>query len=601
MNRREFSISTMAVSALATACAPSQGQSHTAQHAGQTQFPTKPRADATQALVSAIADAIQNNKSEIILPAGELHFWPDHGVKEVLSISNNDDVENAIAGPIDGAKNLTLRGQNTSLIFHGQITPFLIRNSSNITLANLSIDWEVPFHVEANVTSIDPQGKWIELDVPEPYQYEIRDGEFVFKGEGFEQVTTKRVMHFNRERRETEYMHHTANIGTGGPDAVRARFKLEALSPRRFRVSSKQGKLPRPPKLGNVLTLMPPIRMCPAVFLEDSKNVTFKNVTIHHSGCMGIIAQTCENITLQNSHVIPSGNRYISTCVDATHFVNCSGTVTVENGNFSNHIDDALNIHGTYGKIIERIDSKTIKCQFAHFQQYGVRNFRDGDKVSIADGTNVNVYLETVISKVEYVSGQYFTIKFEHDLPSNLALGDVVNNLSRQANLIYRGNSVSKNRARGILISTFGTVLVEDNYFHSQGAAIRISGGVDHWYESGPVSQVMIRNNEFDHCSYNKKGEPLITVICVDAEDKTSTKPYHDTVAITGNTFRTEHGDFVDAYRVGNLIFENNTIIVEPYQDANAHTQTPFELEAIGNHSIKNNTITGYSWPVFET
>ncbi len=601
MNRREFSFAGVAVSALATACATTQDQSKSPHASGQTYFPTSPRADATKALVTAVRDAIQHNISEIILPPGELHFWPDHGIKEVLSISNNDDVENSIAAPIDGAKNLTIRGQNTALIFHGKITPFLIRNSKNITLENLSIDWEIPFHVEADIDAIDPAGKWIDLSVPEPYQYEIRDGDFVFKGEGFEQVTTKRVMHFNRERRETEYMNHTANIGTGGPDAVREKFHIEALTARRFRVSAKQGKLGNPPKVGNVLALMPPIRMCPAAFLEDSQNIHFKNVTIHHSGCMGIIAQTCENITLEKTHVIPSGNRMISTCVDATHFVNCAGTITVEDGNFSNHIDDALNIHGTYGKIIERIGKKTVKCQFAHFQQYGVRNFRAGDKVSIADGTNVNVYLETIAANIEYVSGQYFTITFNEDLPANLAIGDVVNNLSRQANLIFRGNSVSKNRARGILISTFGTVLVENNYFHSQGAAIRISGGVDHWYESGPVSNVMIRNNEFDHCSYNTKGEPLITVICVDAENSTSTAPYHDTVAITGNTIRTEHGDFLDAYRVGTLIFEDNTIIVEPYQDAHAQTDTPFDLKAIKTLSIKNNSITGYSWPAFQS
>lgn len=600
MNRREFSKigASLATASLATSCA----QTTPAYTKLGIAFSSEKRADATPTLVALVQSAIRNNQPEILLPPGELHFWPDHGIKEILSISNNDDVENNIAAPIDGAKNLTIRGQNTSLIFHGQITPFLIRNSENIRLENLSIDWETPFHVEAKVDKVDPQGKWIELDVPPPFQYEIRNGEFVFKGEGFEQVKTKRVMHFNRERRETEYMHHTANIGTGGPDHIRARFKLEAISPRRFKASVKKGKLPKPPNEGNILALMPPIRMCPAAFLEDSKNITFKNVTIHHSGCMGIIGQTCENIKLENSNVIPSGNRFISTCVDATHFVNCSGTIQIENGDFSNHIDDALNVHGTYAKVIELIDKQTVKCQFAHFQQYGVRNFKDGDKVSVADGRNVNVFHESNIEKVTYLTGgQYLTIKFKTELPEQLAEGDVINNLDRQADLIFKGNSVSKNLARGILISTYGTVLVENNYFHSQGAAIRISGGVDHWYESGPVSQVMIRNNEFDHCSFNKKGEPIITAICVDAENNNSNQPYHDTIAVIGNKIRTEHSDFIDAYRVGTLIFENNEIIVEPYQDAQAQSKTPFDVKKIKKLSIKNNTVTGYSWSIFKS
>ena len=53
---------------------------------------------------------------------------------------------------------------------------------------------------------------------------------------------------------------------------------------------------------------------------------------------------------------------------------------------------------------------------------------------------------------------------------------------------------------RGILISTPGKVIVEDNYFATAGTPILIEGDTSHWFESGGTEDVLIRNNVFDNC-----------------------------------------------------------------------------------------------------
>ncbi|MFC7293069.1 right-handed parallel beta-helix repeat-containing protein [Hirschia litorea] len=597
LNRRQFSVLGVAASGVMLAGCDDEKEEPVKKVDG---FSAQSREDATPALVAAIKHAVANNLSQIDLPAGELHFWPDAGEEKFLNISNNDSRDFKIAGLLDGISDLTIKGQGTSLVFHGLVVPFSIQNASNIKFENLSIDWEVPFHLEGKVEAVDQvDGRWIEITIPEEFSYRLEDGKLVFVGEDFEQEGLKRILEFDATRKETAYKVWDNGFMARDHSNVRPHI-IEEIAPRRLKISVQDAGFKSLPSVGNVVIMQPSNRWAPAFFVEDSKNVTFRNVTIYHAGCMGIIAQTSEDITLDGLNVLPSGDRYVSTCVDATHFVNCSGTISVENGDFSNHIDDAVNVHGIYLRVLEADGANAFKAELAEFQQHGVRPVREGDFISLADAKGVDVYYTSRVKSAVYESRTMVRIELDRDVPAQLADGDVVNILNRQANLVIRGNKIGQNRARGILISTAGTVLVEDNKFHAPGSAIRISGGVDHWYEAGPTSQIMIRKNEFNHCLYGVWGQSIIDIICVDSEESQSETPFHDTVIIKDNLFRTEHGDFITAYRVGTLMFEGNQIIVEPYQKADAQTKTPFDLKAVGKFVLKDNQVEGYNWPIFD-
>ena len=74
------------------------------------------------------------------------------------------------------------------------------------------------------------------------------------------------------------------------------------------------------PKPGNTLLVLQDMRISPAIFIADSRDVAVTDVTIHHSGAMGVIGQRSSGITLKRLRVTPrpGSGRLVSTTVDAT-------------------------------------------------------------------------------------------------------------------------------------------------------------------------------------------------------------------------------------------------------------------------------------------
>lgn len=77
--------------------------------------------------------------------------------------------------------------------------------------------------------------------------------------------------------------------------------------------------------VGNIMTFGAGTRNYPGFVISDSKDVQLKNITIHHTGGMGVVGQRSHNISLDSCTVSPSEGRIISCTADATHFTNCTG------------------------------------------------------------------------------------------------------------------------------------------------------------------------------------------------------------------------------------------------------------------------------------
>ena len=76
--------------------------------------------------------------------------------------------------------------------------------------------------------------------------------------------------------------------------------------------------------------------------------------------------------------------------------------------------------------------------------------------------------------------------------------GTTMDNLDCQPDLVFTGNRVANNRARSLIFSTQGKVLIADNHFDQPvNEAIKVLGDANFWFESGPVSDVTIKNNVF--------------------------------------------------------------------------------------------------------
>ena len=129
------------------------------------------RTDCTPGVRSALEQAIASKSKRLALEPGEYHFWPDFAFEKYLFVSNNDEGLHRIAFPVIDASDLTIDGQGARLIFHGQITPFVLRGCRNVTLCHVEIDWEHAFHGEARI--VDAGNGYVDLAISNDFPYRV--------------------------------------------------------------------------------------------------------------------------------------------------------------------------------------------------------------------------------------------------------------------------------------------------------------------------------------------------------------------------------------------------------------------------------------------
>ncbi len=90
---------------------------------------------------------------------------------------------------------------------------------------------------------------------------------------------------------------------------------------------------------------------------------------------------------------------------------------------------------------------------------------------------------------------------------------------------------------RGILVSAGEHVLIENNFIDVPYAAIVVPGDAMEWYESGFVSELIIRNNTINS-GYG--AEPLLLSAAIDVcphMTAGATTVYHGRIVLDNNTF----------------------------------------------------------------
>lgn len=315
----------------------------------------------------------------------------------------------------------------------------------------------------------------------------------------------------------------------------------------------------RVPPVGNVLAFVGGRRYCSGVFCNDSKDIKFQEIDVFSTIGMGFIAQTCENITLDAFHALRKEPALCSTGADATHFVACRGKVTIENSIFEAMIDDAVNIHGIYTKVIGKQENE-IFIKEMHGEATGIHIYKGGDKVQVVNKKSLIPYTEKTIAEVEYINDSVVRLALR-ETTEDIILGDTLENISQPVDFVFRNNTVRNNRARGMLIANRGKSLVEHNYFHSSGTAIKFESDGEDWFESGPTEDVVIRDNVFDNCKHGNWGEYVIE--CQERSAVEKDKYFHGKIQISENEFRLLDCKAIKMDNVAEFICFDNKFITE--------------------------------------
>jgi hypothetical protein len=558
--------------------------------------------DATPIVVKALEKCKEEGISKLIFPKGTYHFYPTFAPELFCEITNNDNGFKRTSFPLIDFHNFIIDGNDSDFIYHGKMIPFIIEESTNVTVINLNIDWEVPFVLEGLVVANDTSNNTFDIEIKTPYLVEFERLYLSLEREDspYERKFGKKFAiweHDNLEIAESIFWDPKTMAplyNTKQYDLPERGIKAEELKKGFVRLSSEIKKLP---PVGSVFVSKGDYlenRTSPAFRVFKAKNVAFKNVNVYHAGAMGLIAERSENITLDSFNVVlrKGSGRMITSTADATHFCNVKGLVTIKNCTFENMLDDGTNIHGTYVRVNKIIDNYTLAVETYHPHQNGFLFGEEGDLVQVIDQKNLQKRTEQmVLKKVKRINEKISYITFNKPITNKVALYDGIENISWHASAIIENNIVRNNRARSFIIKTPRKVVVRNNHLSSQMASFRITGDLGLWNESGPNDDLLIENNVIENAVYGGNGPQAVFLIDPQYVDKKNFEgKYSKNITIRNNIIRTFDSSIMVAMSVDGLIFENNEVIQTATYKPIFPNATNLQIINCNNVIIKGNT-----------
>ena len=561
-------------------------------------------------------------------PKGEYHVYKDFASKRVYHTSNTGSLsypEKSIGILIEDQENLTIDGNGSLFMMHGDIMAIAVVRSKNVTLQNFVLDYEVPNTMDTTIvgTGTTEDGKpYMDMYIPANYHYSISDdekhidwtselspytgkpywtekdrlGPYLVIYKGYDETV-------RRHTAQTEY--DSANVLDADPFVDVQHIRPQSDNIVRFTYNSRR---PEAQELGNVYLFSNSVtRKTAGAFIWESDTTTVRDIDVHYLAGFGWLTQMSKDTEFNGINFLPrqGTGKYTTSNADQIHVAGAAGYFNVINCNFSMAHDDPINIHGSYLRVEEVIDSKTLRLAYIHGQQGGFTAYHPGDQVMFYSRTHLESVAHvdendtfTVASTVnpgEAYNGSNLSMKetivtFEEDL-SQEVLDALKVKIKRKAsdpeeplyvaeNVTYaptvhiKGNVMRSIPTRGILCTTRNPVIVEDNIFENLAmAGMYLSNDADYWYESGPIRDMTIRNNKFYVRTTGQKEwdaagpiyvDPVIIrsyIVSSGVEPTPKGDPVHRNINVVDNEIHMGDYQIIVAEGVMGMRFEGNTVV----------------------------------------
>jgi len=527
---------------------------------------------------------------------GTYHFHAVHGTKGAYSLSNSEPIdERTLSLVLKNKKNIVLDGNGAAFLYHGHLQPITFDSCQNITLKNLTIDWEKPLVSEAILLAQTPDYMDVLID-QQLYPCFVKNFCLYFDiGDG--------------EVSELTYGGHTVYDGktlTVLPDSADKLHirNVEQIANDRFRLYfSDMLTHDIPSAVGDIVVLRHNKRIHCGIFAENCQNLIYEDLSVHSCGGICMLFQFCENICCRRLQIAANrkkGRQIACTRDDGMQFSNCRGHITVDSCFFHGLQDSPVNVHGTSVCVHRVIDDHTLECQYMNYHTCDFKNWAEpGHKIQIINRKNMVPIQEAEVESFLPVSKEHFRITFREPI-CHLTEPDILNlyaleNISNTPSVeIYR-NHFGSCRSRGVLVTTPKPVRIEDNLFASSGAAILIAGDASDWFESGGCRDVTIQNNTFtDDCALSGyQYSHAVISICPSIMKPMPNHTYHSNIRIYNNTFHSADMPILYAYSVRHLEMRENSIFHSERQNHRKHDASLFLLHHCQDVALGDNKIVG--------
>ncbi len=440
------------------------------------------------------------------------HIWQDDAFEETgyycsntAKIEENPDGHRYSAIYLKNKKNIEIDGNGAELIIHGKMTPLLFDRCENISVKNLVIDYAVPTMTEFTVLEND--NGVITVKVNDDCLYRTEDNALYWCGEKGKNGGLFWENACNAPKRYIKVLDPEKQTTRDFP---RADLSFSSVTEKGEGILecvllNKNADLPK----GSIIQTRNIIRDQVGSLFQRCKNLVFENLRVKFMHGLGMVSQFSENVTFRNCDFTPKKGRTIASTADFFQFSGCKGRLLIENCRAAGAQDDYINVHGTHLRIVDAdYDNMTLTVRFMHTESWGFQAFEKGDELEYIRWNNLSPYGETKVTAFKRLNDTDIRL-FVTAIPDDLIIGkDVVENITWTPDLYVKGCDFGPTSGRGILCTTRGEVIIENNRFYKLwGPALLIEDDCNFWFESGYTKEIIFRNNDVISCNFGKTWE----------------------------------------------------------------------------------------------
>ncbi|MBP3696559.1 MAG: hypothetical protein J6J45_03355 [Clostridia bacterium] len=447
----------------------------------------------------------------------------------------NPDGYRCAAMFLQNKKNITVEGNGATVIVHGKMTPMLFDRCENITVRNLCFDYACPTMSEFTV--IADEGESFVIKINGDCLFDVEENSILWHGEQSADGTYFWADRCNGNRRHIKVFNPETKTTKDFNRNYMVFDRIERIDENTLRLypADKSVKFEE----GCVYQTRNIVRDATGSLFQRCKNLTFDNIRMTFMHGLGMVSQFCENVTYLNCDFTPKAGRTVASTADFFQFSGCKGKITVENCKAGGAHDDYINVHGTHLRIVEA-DGNSMVVRFMHDESWGFQAFENGDELEFIRWDTLAPYAQTKVVSFERLNDTDIILVVDRPVPSEAVIGkDVVENATWTPDLHVSGCEFGPTSGRGILCTTRGEVVIENNRFdHLWGPALLLEDDCNFWFESGYTKQVVFRNNTVTACEFGKtwSDSPVIRY-SPKVMNEQSTHFVHGKLVVFGNTF----------------------------------------------------------------
>lgn len=325
---------------------------------------------------------------------------------------------------------------------------------------------------------------------------------------------------------------------------------------------------------------------------ENSKNVTFNNVSIYGSMGMAYICEgSSSHFQIINSFVgvepTQKDKRCVSATADAIHIANTKGCFNISNCDISAMGDDAINVHDGLG-YISAVSGNTI-TMYASAMRLKV-----GDTLAFKDGGFNDVDTTARITSVDNSNGAIKTVELDCNIEELIKVGYIAYNTAcNSSNYVISNNYFHENRARGLLLQSSNGLCENNKFYKTMAQAIKVVMDIvpDRWQEGTGADNIVIRNNEFINCNYSNWGS--LIEINTNIDGKAANCFAFTNIEISGNIINDLPSRFITADNVNGIKIVGNTVNIGSEFNQNSAKGKIYLKENCANVEYSENVYQG--------